>query len=47
VLRGVVRDLILWLWMSVLWSGRGKKTEFHVEPEATLELMMAANDLHT
>jgi len=26
---------------------RGKETEFHIEPELTLELMMAANYLHT
>ncbi|XP_062171374.1 uncharacterized protein LOC133877143 [Alnus glutinosa] len=25
----------------------GKETEFHIEPELTLELMMAANYLHT
>ncbi|KAL5580908.1 hypothetical protein UlMin_013350 [Ulmus minor] len=25
----------------------GKETEFHIEPEMTLELMMAANYLHT
>ncbi|XP_050369616.1 uncharacterized protein LOC126787757 [Argentina anserina] len=25
----------------------GKQTEFHIEPELTLELMMAANYLHT
>ncbi|KAG0463788.1 hypothetical protein HPP92_019373 [Vanilla planifolia] len=25
----------------------GKETEFHIEPEITLELMMAANYLHT
>ncbi|XP_044481598.1 elongin-C-like [Mangifera indica] len=32
------------------WSlqyARGKETEFHIEPELTLELMMAANYLHT
>ncbi|KAF5954255.1 hypothetical protein HYC85_007111 [Camellia sinensis] len=27
--------------------GSGKETEFHIEPELTLELMMAANYLHT
>ncbi len=25
----------------------GKETEFHIEPEMTLESMMAANYLHT
>lgn len=25
----------------------GKESEFHIEPEITLELMMAANYLHT
>ncbi|XP_059430298.1 uncharacterized protein LOC132163934 [Corylus avellana] len=25
----------------------GKETEFHIEPELTLELLMAANYLHT
>ncbi|CAH1420290.1 uncharacterized protein LOC111907254 [Lactuca sativa] len=32
------------------WSlqyASGKETEFHIEPELTLELMMAANYLHT
>ncbi|OVA17759.1 SKP1 component [Macleaya cordata] len=32
------------------WSlqfAKGKETEFHIEPELTLELMMAANYLHT
>ncbi|CAK9215751.1 unnamed protein product [Sphagnum troendelagicum] len=32
------------------WSlqfASGKETEFHIEPEMTLELMMAANYLHT
>ncbi|PHT46729.1 Transcription elongation factor B polypeptide 1 [Capsicum baccatum] len=32
------------------WSlqyASGKETEFHIEPEITLELMMAANYLHT
>ncbi|KAJ4725709.1 transcription elongation factor B polypeptide 1 [Melia azedarach] len=32
------------------WSlqyARGKETDFHIEPELTLELMMAANYLHT
>ncbi|GKV08037.1 hypothetical protein SLE2022_195510 [Rubroshorea leprosula] len=32
------------------WSlqyARGKETEFPIEPELTLELMMAANYLHT
>ncbi|EPS59254.1 hypothetical protein M569_15556 [Genlisea aurea] len=32
------------------WSlqyASGRETEFHIEPELTLELMMAANFLHT
>ncbi|EFJ21515.1 hypothetical protein SELMODRAFT_96367 [Selaginella moellendorffii] len=32
------------------WSlqfASGKETEFHIEPEMTLELLMAANYLHT
>jgi transcription elongation factor B subunit 1 len=32
------------------WSlqfASGKETEFHIDPEMTLELMMAANYLHT
>ncbi|XP_021728534.1 elongin-C-like isoform X5 [Chenopodium quinoa] len=32
------------------WSRQyasGKETEFHIEPELTLDLMMAANYLHT
>ncbi|KAH7549980.1 hypothetical protein JRO89_XS13G0113400 [Xanthoceras sorbifolium] len=28
-------------------ENRGKETDFHIEPELTLELMMAANYLHT
>ncbi|XP_044504686.1 elongin-C-like [Mangifera indica] len=30
-----------------LQYARGKETDFHIEPEITLELMMAANYLHT
>ncbi|XP_024399973.1 uncharacterized protein [Physcomitrium patens] len=30
-----------------LQCSNGKKTDFHIEPEMTLELMMAANYLHT
>ncbi len=33
------------IWIMVVCSG--KETEFHIEPEMTLELMMAANYLHT
>ncbi|KDO35869.1 hypothetical protein CISIN_1g042743mg [Citrus sinensis] len=32
---------------SVMLSIWGKETDFHIEPELTLELMMAANYLHT
>jgi hypothetical protein len=31
----------------VVCLNSGKETEFHIEPEITLELMMAANYLHT
>ncbi|KAK2993145.1 hypothetical protein RJ640_015332 [Escallonia rubra] len=31
---------------SILYDS-GKESEFHIEPELTLELMMAANYLHT
>ncbi|KAL6549529.1 hypothetical protein OROHE_008646 [Orobanche hederae] len=31
----------------IQWIRSGKETEFHIEPELTLELMMAANYLHT
>lgn len=36
--------LLTWNFCS---SFRGKETEFQIEPELTLELMMAANYLHT
>jgi hypothetical protein len=32
---------------SVTFLCSGKETEFHIDPEMTLELMMAANYLHT
>ncbi|KAG6436214.1 hypothetical protein SASPL_101099 [Salvia splendens] len=43
----------LWLALRLCKSipkallSHGKETEFHIEPELTLELMMAANYLHT
>lgn len=33
--------------VKMLPPSSGKETEFHIEPELTLELMMAANYLHT
>lgn len=33
--------------MEIMLVCRGKETDFHIEPELTLELMMAANYLHT
>jgi hypothetical protein len=32
---------------GMFWMSSGKETEFVIEPEITLELMMAANYLHT
>lgn len=45
-----VYELFLFLFYAIKNSDdfvRGKETEFHIEPELTLELMMAANYLHT
>ncbi|KAJ4725708.1 transcription elongation factor B polypeptide 1 [Melia azedarach] len=33
--------------LALASKSRGKETDFHIEPELTLELMMAANYLHT
>lgn len=39
-------DALLLTCNSTLFDS-GKQTEFHIEPELVLELMMAANYLHT
>lgn len=39
--NSIVTDIDIFLFVS------GKETEFPIEPELTLELMMAANYLHT
>lgn len=40
-------DIYALLTKKYFFFASGKETEFHIEPELTLELMMAANYLHT
>ncbi|KAL0784958.1 hypothetical protein Bca101_001203 [Brassica carinata] len=42
----ILEKICQYFYWSLQYS-RGKETEFHIEPELTLELMMAANYLHT
>ncbi|KAG2299809.1 hypothetical protein Bca52824_036281 [Brassica carinata] len=42
----ILEKICQYFYWSLQYS-RGKETEFHIEPEFTLELMMAANYLHT
>ncbi|KAF3342103.1 transcription elongation factor B polypeptide 1 [Carex littledalei] len=42
----VLEKICQYFYWSLQYSS-GKETEFHIEPEITLELMMAANFLDT
>ncbi|KAL9412807.1 hypothetical protein AB3S75_041459 [Citrus x aurantiifolia] len=42
----ILEKICQYFYWSLQYS-RGKETDFHIEPELTLELMMAANYLHT
>ncbi|CAN8248463.1 unnamed protein product [Cochlearia groenlandica] len=42
----ILEKICQYFYWSLQYS-RGKETEFYIEPELTLELMMAANYLHT
>ncbi|CAK9871265.1 unnamed protein product [Sphagnum jensenii] len=42
----ILEKVCQYFYWSLQFAG-GKETEFHIEPEMTLELMMAANYLHT
>ncbi|KAB2038404.1 hypothetical protein ES319_D03G142600v1 [Gossypium barbadense] len=46
-ISAVILEKICQYFYWALQYSRGKETEFHIEPELTLELMMAANYLHT
>ncbi|XP_024389586.1 uncharacterized protein [Physcomitrium patens] len=42
----ILEKVCQYFYWSLQFSS-GKETEFHIEPEITLDLMMAANYLHT
>ncbi|KAG4207107.1 hypothetical protein ERO13_A03G046200v2 [Gossypium hirsutum] len=46
-ISAVILEKICQYFYWALQYSRGKETEFHIEPELTLELMMAPNYLHT
>ncbi|KAF8396831.1 hypothetical protein HHK36_018466 [Tetracentron sinense] len=46
-IRTVILEKVCQYFYWSLQSASGNKTEFHIEPQLSMELMMAANYLHT